>query len=193
MKIKSVEFFGSAVTSSQYPIDNKPEIVLSGRSNVGKSSLINSLLNRKNEARVSGNPGKTQTLNFFNINDDFYFVDVPGYGYAKVSKKIREEFGNMIEEYLVYRDNLKLVVLLVDMRHDPSEDDCLMYDYLKVYDIPVLLCATKMDKVNKTQRQKHINNIKEKIKFSSSDYFMTYSSISHETRDEVWEFISKFL
>ena len=191
MKIHSVEFVTSAVTQEQYPKDNHPEIVLSGRSNVGKSSFINSLLNRKNVAYTSSKPGKTQTLNFFHINDSFYFVDVPGYGYAKVSKKDREAFGKMIEEYLVYREELSLVVLLVDFRHNPSEDDILMYDYLKTYQIPVLVVATKLDKVPKTKRIKHERAIKQALNLDQNDLFITYSSETKENRDIVLDLISQ--
>lgn len=191
MKIHSVEFVTSAVTQEQYPKDNHPEIVLSGRSNVGKSSFINSLLNRKNVAYTSSKPGKTQTLNFFHINDSFYFVDVPGYGYAKVSKKDREAFGKMIEEYLVYREELSLVVLLVDFRHNPSEDDILMYDYLKTYQIPVLVVATKLDKVPKTKRIKHERAIKQALNLDQNDLFITYSSETKENRDVVLDLISQ--
>ena len=152
MIIRSVEFVTSAVHKEGYPIDNLPEIVLSGRSNVGKSSFINSLLNRKNLAHTSSRPGKTQTLDFFLINEDFYFVDVPGYGYAKVSKTAREQFGQMIEEYLLNRSNLRLVILLIDFRHNPTQDDILMYNFLKSYHIPCLVVGTKSDKITKNRR-----------------------------------------
>ena len=193
MNINSVEFVQSAVQKEQYPIDNLPEIVLSGRSNVGKSSFINSVLNRKKAAYISSKPGKTQTLNFFKINDQFYFVDVPGYGYAKVSKKDRERFGAMIEEYLVYREQMKLVVLLVDLRHAPSEDDILMYQYLKAYQIPVLVVATKMDKVPKTKRIKHEREIKKVLEMDSNDVLIPYSSETKENRDVVLEYLNNFV
>lgn len=193
MIIKSVDFITSAVQKEQYPIDQLPEIVLSGRSNVGKSSFINSVLNRKKMAYISSKPGKTQTLNFFKINDEFYFVDVPGYGYAKVSKKDRERFGAMIEEYLVYRKELKLVVLLVDHRHAPSEDDILMYQYLKTYQIPVLVVGTKMDKVPKTKRIRHEKVIKKELEMDSSDVFIPYSSETKENRDAVMNYINNFI
>ncbi|HEO6940146.1 TPA: YihA family ribosome biogenesis GTP-binding protein, partial [Streptococcus agalactiae] len=137
----------SAANKSHYPQDDLPEVALAGRSNVGKSSFINTLLGRKNLARTSSKPGKTQLLNFYNIDDKLRFVDVPGYGYAKVSKTERAKWGKMIEEYLVTRDNLRVVVSLVDFRHDPSADDIQMYEFLKYYEIPVIIVATKADKI----------------------------------------------
>ena len=193
MNISKVEFITSAVTQSQYPTNDLPEIVLSGRSNVGKSSFINSVLNRKKAAYISSRPGKTQTLNFFNINDQFYFVDVPGYGYARVSKKERETFGAMIEEYLVYRKQLAMVVLLIDFRHDPTEDDILMYEYLKTYQIPVLVVGTKLDKVPKTKRIRHERAIKQKLNMDDKDIFIAYSSETHENKDFVWGIIKQYI
>lgn len=191
MIINSAEYKASAAHTHQYPDDNLPEFLLSGRSNVGKSSFINSVLNRKKLAYVSSKPGKTQTLNFYLINEKFYFVDVPGYGYASVSRKQREEFGKMIEKYLTTRENLKLIFLLVDFRHDPSEDDIIMYDYLKYYEIPVCVIATKVDKIGKTHRDKHERNIKQKLKFDNNDTFIRYSSETMEGLESVhkmlWE------
>ena len=193
MNINKVEFITSAVTQTQYPTNDLPEIVLSGRSNVGKSSFINSVLNRKKTAYISSRPGKTQTLNFFNINDLFYFVDVPGYGYARVSKSEREAFGAMIEEYLVYRKQLAMVVLLIDFRHDPSADDILMYEYLKTYQIPVLVVGTKLDKIPKTKRIKHERAIKQKLNMDDNDIFIAYSSETHENKDAVWSIIEQYV
>jgi len=193
MIIREVEFTTSAAQQSQYPIDSLPEIALSGRSNVGKSSFINSILRRKNVAYTSSRPGKTQTLNFFKINDKFYFVDVPGYGYAKVSKADRLRFGEMIEEYLVNRKQLSLVVLIVDLRHAPSEDDVLMYNFLKTYQIPVLVVATKMDKVPKTKRISHEKVIKKELKMDSNDLFIQYSSETHETKEIVLTILEQFI
>ena len=150
----------SAASAKQYPETDMPEIALAGRSNVGKSSFINTLLNRKNFARTSSSPGKTQLLNFYNVDDTVHLVDVPGYGYARVSKKEREKFGKMIEEYLTTAPNLKAVVALVDLRHEPSEDDKLMYTFLKFYDIPVILVATKADKIPRGKWNKHVSVIK---------------------------------
>ena len=154
MKINTVELTISAVRQSQYPTDNKPEFLLVGRSNVGKSSFINSIIERRNFARISSKPGKTQTLNFYNINNDFYLVDVPGYGYANVSKERQQKFGMMIEEYLENRTNLKEVFLLIDFRHKPTQDDLLMYNFLKYYDIKVTVVCTKVDKIGRTLRDK---------------------------------------
>ena len=158
-----VDILISAVKPEQYPELDLPEVALSGRSNVGKSTFINSMIGRKNMARTSQQPGKTQTLNFFNIDNQLIFVDVPGYGYAKVSKKQREAFGKMIETYITTREALTLVIQLVDLRHPPTEDDVLMYDFLKYYDIPTLIIATKEDKIPKGKVQKHIKIIKEKL------------------------------
>ena len=155
MKISDVSLSISAVRRSQYPVDNKPEFLLVGRSNVGKSSFINTLINRKNFARTSSRPGKTQTLNFYNINYNFYLVDVPGYGFAKVQKSLKKKFGMIIEEYLESRENLKMVFMLIDFRHKPTNDDVLMYEYLKYYNIPVTVVATKSDKVSKNSYDKN--------------------------------------
>ena len=192
MNVKKVEFVTSAADLSGYPTDNLPEIVLSGRSNVGKSSFINSILGRKKVAYVSGNPGKTQTLNFFRINEQFYFVDVPGYGYARVSKKDRQKFGEMIEEYLVYRKQMTLVVLLIDFRHAPSEDDILMYTYLKTYNIPVLLVGTKVDKVPKTKRIRHEREIKKVLQMDSEDMFIPYSSETMENKEAILTILEQY-
>ena len=154
MKILSVDLKNTAVRISQYPTDEKDEFLLVGRSNVGKSSFINSLICRKNFARTSAKPGKTQTLNFYLVNDNFYLVDVPGYGYASVNKETQKKFGLMIEEYLINRKNLKRVFMLVDYRHKPTEDDILMYNFLKYYNNKVTIVATKYDKVGKNARNK---------------------------------------
>ncbi|MEG1093475.1 MAG: ribosome biogenesis GTP-binding protein YihA/YsxC, partial [Lactococcus sp.] len=166
----------SAASAKQYPETDMPEIALAGRSNVGKSSFINTLLNRKNFARTSSSPGKTQLLNFYNVDDTVHLVDVPGYGYARVSKKEREKFGKMIEEYLTTAPNLKAVVALVDLRHEPSEDDKLMYTFLKFYDIPVILVATKADKIPRGKWNKHVSVIKKALQFDSTDDFVIFSS-----------------
>ena len=167
MKVTQAEIVISAVQQSQYPEDNLPEIVLLGRSNVGKSSFINTLIQRKGLARTSSQPGKTQTMNFYKINDAFYFVDMPGYGYAKVSKKEREKWGVMIEEYLQKRENMVLVLLLVDSRHEPTEDDRLMYDWLTYYGLDPVIIATKADKISKVRQKKAVDNIFNTSVFSS--------------------------
>ncbi|PTF31950.1 ribosome biogenesis GTP-binding protein YihA/YsxC [Staphylococcus chromogenes] len=188
----NVEILISAVKPEQYPELNLPEVALSGRSNVGKSTFINSMIGRKNMARTSQQPGKTQTLNFFNIDEQLIFVDVPGYGYAKVSKKQREAFGKMIETYITEREPLKLVIQLVDLRHPPTEDDVLMYDFLKYYEIPTLIIATKEDKIPKGKVQKHIKIIKEKLDLEDGDQIISYSSLQKTKQDLIWKAISQY-
>lgn len=179
----------SATNKSHYPQDDIPEVALAGRSNVGKSSFINTMLNRKNLARTSGKPGKTQLLNFFNIDDKLRFVDVPGYGYARVSKKEREKWGKMIEEYLTSRENLKAVISLVDLRHEPLADDVQMYEFLKYYEIPVILVATKADKIPRGKWNKHESMIKKKLDFDKTDTFIIFSSVNKTGVEEAWDAI----
>lgn len=176
MKINSVELAISAVRQSQYPEDKKPEFLLCGRSNVGKSSFINTIIERKDLARVSSNPGKTQTLNFYHVNESFYLVDVPGYGYATVSEEVRQKFGKMIEEYLENRENLERVFLLIDFRIKPTQDDLLMYNFLNYHNLPVTIIATKVDKVSKNDREKQINIIKEELEIKDGDNLVLFSS-----------------
>ena len=185
----NAEILLSAANKSHYPQDDIPEIALAGRSNVGKSSFINTLLNRKNLARTSGKPGKTQLLNFFNIDDKLRFVDVPGYGYAKVSKTERAKWGKMIEEYLTSRDNLRAVVSLVDLRHDPSADDVQMYEFLKYYEIPVIVVATKADKIPRGKWNKQESAIKKKLDFDKTDDFIIFSSADKTGLDQAWDAI----
>ena len=185
----NAEIVLSAVSKAQYPQDDMPEIALAGRSNVGKSSFINTLLGRKNLARTSSKPGKTQQLNFYNIDDKLRFVDVPGYGYAKVSKTERAKWGKMIEEYLTSRDNLRAVVSLVDLRHDPSADDVQMYDFLKYYEIPVIVVATKADKIPRGKWNKHESAIKKKLQFEANDRFIIFSSETRQGYDQAWDAI----
>ncbi|WP_203261732.1 ribosome biogenesis GTP-binding protein YihA/YsxC [Streptococcus uberis] len=179
----------SAANKSHYPEDDIPEIALAGRSNVGKSSFINTLLGRKNLARTSGKPGKTQLLNFFNIDDKIRFVDVPGYGYAKVSKVERARWGKMIEEYLTSRDNLRAVVSLVDLRHEPSTEDVQMYEFLKYYEIPVIVVATKADKIPRGKWNKHESMIKKKLNLEQEDAFILFSSVDRIGIDQAWDAI----
>lgn len=195
MKINpnNIDLIISAVQEAQYPETDVPEVALSGRSNVGKSSFINSMIGRKNMARTSQQPGKTQTLNFFNIDDQLVFVDVPGYGYAKVSKVQRQKFGKMIEEYLTTRQKLQLVIQLVDLRHNPTEDDVLMYNYLKHFDIPTLIICTKEDKIPKGKVQKHLNNIKNKLDLEEGDTIVSYSSIKNNKQQQIWDMIESYL
>lgn len=191
MQIDNVELKCCAVRTSQYPTDNLPEFLLVGRSNVGKSSFINTLINRKNYAHTSSKPGKTQTLNFYLINNNFYFVDVPGYGYANTSNERQKKFGLMIEEYLKNRPNLKLVFMLIDYRHKPTEDDILMYNFLKYYKLNIKLVATKFDKVKKNNREKQNKLINDTLKLNKEESFITFSTISKKGREEVYEEIGK--
>ena len=188
MQIESVNEPIVAVRRSQYPEDKKSEFLLVGRSNVGKSSFINTLIERKNFARTSSKPGKTQTLNFYLVNDAFYLVDVPGYGYASVSKDTQKKFGLMIEEYLKSRENLKHVFMLIDYRHKPTEDDVLMYEFLKYYNLDITIVATKYDKISKNGRIKQDKLIKDTLKFDA-DEFITFSNITKKGRSEVLSII----
>ena len=192
MQIENVSEPIIAVRRSQYPIDNKNEFLLVGRSNVGKSSFINTLIERKNFARTSSKPGKTQTLNFYKVNDCFYLVDVPGYGYASVSKDTQKKFGLMIEEYLKERKNLKHVFLLIDYRHKPTEDDLLMYEFLKYYNLDITIVATKYDKVGKNSRIKQDKLIKDALKLSSDDEVITFSTVTKKGRSEVLSIIEGY-
>lgn len=185
----NAEILLSAANKSHYPQDEIPEIALAGRSNVGKSSFINTLLNRKNLARTSGKPGKTQLLNFFNIDNQLRLVDVPGYGYAKVSKTERAKWGRMIEEYLTTRGNLRAVVSLVDFRHEPSADDVQMYEFLKYYEIPVIVVATKADKIPRSKWNKHESVIKKRLDFDKNDDFLIFSSVNKDGLDAAWDAI----
>ncbi|MWV46745.1 YihA family ribosome biogenesis GTP-binding protein [Paenibacillus sp. HJL G12] len=189
MKVKQAEFVISAVGPDQYPVDALPEIALAGRSNVGKSSLINRMINRKNLARTSSTPGKTQHLNYYRINEDLYFVDFPGYGYAKVSKTQRQVWGKMIERYLLERETLRMVLLIVDLRHPPTKDDEMMYDWLKHYEIPICVVATKADKIPKSRWQKHVKQMKEGLLMRKTDSFVMYSSETGVGKDELWAHI----
>jgi GTP-binding protein len=189
LKVNQAEIVISAVKPSQYPEGNLPEFALAGRSNVGKSSFINRMLGRKALARISSKPGKTQTLNFYLINEVLHFVDVPGYGYAKVSKKEREAWGKMLETYFTSREQLKAVVLITDLRHPPTADDILMYDFLKHYGIPCVVIATKADKISKSQWQKHLKVTKETLGLSAEDYLILFSSETGEGKDKVWSLL----
>jgi len=193
MKVTKAEIVISAVKPEQYPTDPMPHFALAGRSNVGKSSFINKMLNRKNLARTSSKPGKTQTLNFYNINDSFYFVDVPGYGFAKVSKKDREAWGKMIETYLTTSDKLRAVIQIVDIRHKPTEDDKLMYSFCKHYEKPVVIIATKADKVPKGKWDKHVKIIKETLEIDANDPIVIFSSETGKGKDEAWSVIQQYI
>ena len=192
MKINKVEFVTSAVRRSQYPDNNLTEFLLVGRSNVGKSSFINTIINRKNLARTSSIPVKTQTLNFYLINDKFYFVDVPGYGFARVSQKLKNKFGLMIEDYLKERQTLKMVFMLIDFRHQPTEDDILMYNYLKYYNIPVTIIATKSDKVSKNNYERNKKAIKDTLKLEDEKIIL-FSATTKLGTEEVYNKIEEVL
>lgn len=194
MIIKNSDYAVSAVREDQYPKDNLPEIALAGRSNVGKSSLINTLLKRKNLARTSSQPGKTQTLNVYIVNEEFYLVDVPGYGYAKVSQKQREAFGEMIQDYLETRPNLKGLIILVDARHEPTKDDIAMYDYAQYLNLPILVVCTKMDKIKKSQINKVLSNLKKHLDLNYENVsVLTFSSVSKLHVKELGDWIEKHL
>lgn len=184
MKILDVKLTISAVRQSQFPEDNKNEFLLVGRSNVGKSSFINAIISRKNFARTSAKPGKTQTLNFYLINDFFYLVDAPGYGFAKVNKQLKEKFGLIMESYLESRENLKMVFMLIDFRHKPTEDDVLMYNYLKHYNIPVTIVCTKVDKVSKNSIPKQVSIITKTLEVNKEDLVL-FSSVTKLGKQEI--------
>ena len=191
MRINSVDLKISAVRRSQYPTDGKPEFLLVGRSNVGKSSFINTIINRKNYARTSSTPGKTQTINFYLVNDEFYLVDAPGYGFARLSKTEQKKFGLMMEDYLKGRENLKQVFMLIDFRHKPSKDDVDMYKFLKYYNIPLTIVATKSDKVGITQHQKQRNLILGELDLVVGDDFIVFSNLTKDGKDEVHKKIQR--
>ena len=186
MIIKNSEFIISAVKRHQYPIDGRNEIAFVGRSNVGKSSIINALTNRRKLAKVSQTPGKTRLINFFLINNDFYLVDLPGYGYAKVSKKEKESWGKTIETYLTDRDELKRVILLVDSRHKPTADDIMMYEWIKHFGYECVVIATKADKISRGQYQKHMSVIRKKLQLEKEEKIIPISSSKKTGVEDVW-------
>lgn len=188
-KVNKAQFLLCAAWKSQWPDHQLPEVCLAGRSNVGKSSLINTLTNHQKLAKVSSTPGKTRTLNFFNINDEICLVDVPGYGYAKVSDSIKESFADMIDTYLRERDLLKGLILIVDYRHKPTHDDVQMYQYAKYYQIPVIVVATKEDKLKRNDLKKNEKRIKETLDFQEGDLFVRFSSLNKVGIDELWQAI----
>ena len=192
MKILDVKLTISAVRQSQFPEDKKNEFLLVGRSNVGKSSFINAIISRKNFARTSAKPGKTQTLNFYLINDFFYLVDAPGYGFARVNKQLKDKFGLIMESYLESRENLKMVFMLVDFRHKPTEDDVLMYNYLKHYNIPVTIICTKVDKISKNSQQKQINIISNTLNINPKELVL-FSSVTKLGKQEVHNILEQTL
>ena len=193
MKFSDVNLEISAVRRSQYPDDGLIEFIMLGRSNVGKSSFINTIVNKKNLARISSRPGKTSTLNFYKIDNSFYLVDVPGYGYADTSKEEIRKFGLMVEEYLEKREELKRVFLLIDFRHRPTNDDVIMYNFLKYYQIPVTIVATKVDKVSAKEKEKNLKAIKESLDIVVGDNIVLFSSISKLGREEIISIMENIL
>ncbi|ANU19171.1 YihA family ribosome biogenesis GTP-binding protein [Planococcus plakortidis] len=191
MNVNNVELVISAVRPEQYSEGELPEFALAGRSNVGKSSFINKMIGRKSMARISSKPGKTQTLNFYKIEEDLFFVDVPGYGYAKVSKSEREAWGKMIETYITGREQLRAVVQIVDLRHPPSADDRMMYDFMKHYGIPCIIIATKADKIPKGKWDKHKKVVRETLDMDKGDPLIVFSSETGLGKDAAWQEIEK--
>lgn len=193
MIIKSVNLETVCGITSKLPENLLPEIAFAGKSNVGKSSLINGLMNRKSLARTSSQPGKTQTINFYNINEALYFVDLPGYGYAKVSESIKEKWGKMIENYLHKSKQLRTVFLLIDIRHEPSANDKNMYEWINYNGYEPVIIATKLDKINRSQRAKHIKMIREGLGMQKNGLIFPFSAVTKEGRDEIWEYIDSLV
>ena len=189
MVIKSINLETVCGITSTLPENDKPEIAFAGKSNVGKSSLINALMNRKSYARISATPGKTQTINFYNINDVMYLVDLPGYGYAKVSEKEKEQWGRLIERYLHSSARLKAVFLLIDIRHEPSANDKMMYRWIVDQGYEPVIIATKLDKIKRSQIQKHIKMIREGLSLVPGTKVIPFSSSTKQGREEIWELI----
>ncbi len=193
MIIKSVNLETVCGVTSVLPKNDKMEIAFAGKSNVGKSSLINALMNRKAYARTSSAPGKTQTINFYNINDALYYVDLPGYGYAKVSKTEKQKWGVMIEKYLRTSKQLRCVFLLIDIRHEPSQNDCEMYDWIVYNGYTPVIIATKLDKLKRSQVQKNVKVIKEKLGLSGDSIIIPFSAETKQGREEIWSFIEDLM
>lgn len=192
MIIKSAELESVCGITSKLPHNTLPEVAFAGKSNVGKSSLINALMNRKSLARISGQPGKTQTINFYNVNKEMYIVDLPGYGYAKISKEVAAKWGPMIENYLHTSEQLRMVFLLIDMRHKPSANDFQMYRWILSNGFnPVIIC-TKADKVKKSQKPKQLNLIKETLKIAEGVPVVPFSAVTKQGRDEIWDLIETY-
>ena len=193
MDVQNVNLEAVGVMFEQFPETGLPEVAFAGRSNVGKSSLINGMINRKSLARTSGQPGKTQTINFYNVEDQLYLVDLPGYGYARASKSNRTSWGKMIEYYLNRRETLGMIMLLVDIRHVPNENDQLMMDYIRKSGLEPLVIATKADKVKRSQLIKHKKIIADALKLASIDQVIPFSSMTKQGKDEIWEEIDGWL
>lgn len=189
MIIKNINLETVCGITSKLPENDKPEIAFAGKSNVGKSSLINALMNRKSFARISATPGKTQTINFYNINDEMYLVDLPGYGYAKVSQQEKEKWGKMIERYLHSSKQLRAVFLLIDIRHEPSANDKMMYDWVVSQGYNPIIIATKQDKLKRSQIDKHVRMLRQGLKLVPGTRIIPFSSVTKQGRDEIWELV----
>ncbi len=193
MVIRSVNLETVCGITSKIPVNTKPEVAFAGKSNVGKSSLINALMNRKSLARTSAQPGKTQTINYYNINDDIYYVDLPGYGYANANEHVKAQWGKMIEDYLHKSEMLKAVFLLIDIRHKPSENDRIMYDWVCNNGYHPIIIATKLDKINRSQIQKQVKLIKETLQVEKGTVVIPFSATSKQGRDEIYEIIDRIV
>ena len=193
MIIKKVDLETVCGITSVLPDNDKLEIAFAGKSNVGKSSLINALMNRKSFARTSSQPGKTQTINFYNINDELYFVDLPGYGYAKVSLEVRKKWGKLIDKYLLGSKQLRIVFLLIDIRHEPGQNDVDMYEWFTHYGFNPIIIATKADKISRAQVNRNVNIIKKKLKVMEGTPVIPFSSLTKQGRDEIWDRIEMFM
>lgn len=193
MIIKTVELETVCGITSKLPDNTKPEFAFAGKSNVGKSSLINALMNRKAYARTSSQPGKTQTINFYNINDALYYVDLPGYGYAKVAQEVKAKWGKMIENYLHQSPMLKRVFLLIDIRHEPSVNDKTMYDWIVYNGYQPVIIATKLDKINRSQVQKHMKMVRQGLKIGQDVTVIPFSAETKQGRDEIWALIEEMM
>jgi len=191
MEVRNVSLETVAVSKNQYPKSGLPEVSFVGRSNVGKSSLINTMINRKALARTSKTPGKTRTINFYNVESLLYFVDLPGYGYAKISRSESEKWGAMIEGYLKDREQLKAIIMLVDIRHEPSANDKMMYEWLKHYEFPVVIVATKADKISKSQRDKYYSVIRKALGLKQEDLLIGFSSETKDGKEKLWTTIEE--
>ncbi|MFI3230740.1 MAG: ribosome biogenesis GTP-binding protein YihA/YsxC [bacterium] len=187
MNVNNVELTAVCGRKDQYPVIDLPEIAFVGKSNVGKSSLINCMVNRKALARTSQNPGKTRTINFYNVENNLLFVDLPGYGYARASKSEIEKWGKMIEDYICDREQLKGVILLVDIRHEAGKNDIMMYDWLKHYNYKVIVVATKSDKLKKSQINKHLAVLKKTLNLQKDDMLIPFSSEKKDGKDSLWQ------
>lgn len=191
MNVNNVNLEAVAVKKEQYPTGGLPEVAFAGKSNVGKSSLINAMINRKALARTSGNPGKTRTINFYKVEDSVMFVDLPGYGYAKTSKSEQEKWGKMIENYLMKREFLKAIILLIDIRHEPGANDKMMYEWLRHYGHKIIIVATKSDKLKRSQVKKHLSVIIKSLELEKNDIIIPFSSENKSGKEELWEVIEK--